>query len=102
MEQYRSEVEGDPTSCLAMNACFKADPLEMCMCRCRVMATNHVFTHKVRQPQGVKRMVPVVEQCVIFQTNFFYICNTKQRITSLVLHNSGHSKGVTFFLEYLP
>lgn len=47
MEQYRSEVEGDSTSCLAMNACFKSDPLEMCMCRCRVMATSHVFTHKV-------------------------------------------------------
>lgn len=54
MDQYRSEVEGDSTSCLAMNACFKSDPLEMCMCRCRVMATSHVFTHKVRQSESVK------------------------------------------------
>ncbi|KAG0728936.1 Bleomycin hydrolase [Chionoecetes opilio] len=30
-----------------MNACFKSDPLEMCMCRCKVMATSHMFTHKV-------------------------------------------------------
>lgn len=47
MEQYRSEVQSEPSSCLAMNACFKSDPLEMCMCRCKVMATSHVFTHKV-------------------------------------------------------
>ncbi|KAK8389553.1 hypothetical protein O3P69_008929 [Scylla paramamosain] len=47
MDQYRTEVQSEPSSCLAMNACFKSDPLEMCMCRCKVMATSHVFTHKV-------------------------------------------------------
>lgn len=47
VEQYRNEVQNEPSSCLAMNACFKSDPLEMCMCRCKVMATSHVFTHKV-------------------------------------------------------
>ncbi|KAK8749943.1 hypothetical protein OTU49_015141 [Cherax quadricarinatus] len=47
VEQYREQVESESSSVLAMNACFKADPLDMCLCRSKVIATNHVFTHKV-------------------------------------------------------
>ncbi|MPC12943.1 hypothetical protein E2C01_005660 [Portunus trituberculatus] len=56
MDQYRTEVQSEPSSCLAMNACFKSDPLEMCMCRCKVMATSHVFTHKSSNTTEVKSM----------------------------------------------
>ncbi|XP_066968341.1 bleomycin hydrolase [Macrobrachium rosenbergii] len=45
--QYQEQVEIDPNSCLAMNACWKVDPLEMCIRRSKVIETNHIFTHKV-------------------------------------------------------
>ncbi|KAK3859952.1 hypothetical protein Pcinc_033966 [Petrolisthes cinctipes] len=47
IEQYQKTVEKESSSLLAMNACFKTDPLEMCVRRSKVLATNHVFSHKV-------------------------------------------------------
>lgn len=47
IEQYQRTVEKESSSLLAMNACFKTDPLEMCVRRTKFLATNHIFNHKV-------------------------------------------------------
>nr|XP_027228842.1 uncharacterized protein LOC113820697 [Penaeus vannamei] len=45
--QYQEQVESEASSSLAMNACWKSDPLDMCLRRNKVVECNHIFTHKV-------------------------------------------------------
>ncbi|XP_042876723.1 bleomycin hydrolase-like isoform X2 [Penaeus japonicus] len=45
--QYQEQVEGEASSSVAMNACWKSDPLDMCLRRNKVVECNHIFTHKV-------------------------------------------------------
>lgn len=47
LSKYQSQVENDPASRLAINACWKTDPLEVCLQRQKVYQTSHVFNHKV-------------------------------------------------------
>ncbi|PRD25926.1 UNVERIFIED_CONTAM: Bleomycin hydrolase [Trichonephila clavipes] len=47
LNQFRKNFEADQKNLLALNACAKTDPLEVCQQRHIIESTSHVFTHKV-------------------------------------------------------
>ncbi|GFQ75046.1 bleomycin hydrolase [Trichonephila clavata] len=47
LNQFRKNFEASQKNLLALNACAKTDPLEVCQQRHIIESTSHVFTHKV-------------------------------------------------------
>uniref|UniRef100_A0A2P2I6B0 Bleomycin hydrolase n=2 Tax=Hirondellea gigas TaxID=1518452 RepID=A0A2P2I6B0_9CRUS len=47
VDDYRQQVESEPASQLAANACWKHDPVEVCVRRDVIGCSQHVFSHKV-------------------------------------------------------
>ncbi|KAG8198800.1 hypothetical protein JTE90_007104 [Oedothorax gibbosus] len=47
LKSFRKKLYSEPKNILALNACVKSDPLEVCVQRRVAESSNHVFTHKV-------------------------------------------------------
>ncbi|XP_054714125.1 bleomycin hydrolase-like [Uloborus diversus] len=47
LKRFQEKFEADPKNILALNACAKTDPYEVCIDKKVVDLTAHVFTHKV-------------------------------------------------------
>lgn len=48
LKTLKKKFESEPKNLLAVCACAKTDPLEVCLHRKVVESTSHAFTHKVR------------------------------------------------------
>ncbi|XP_067130032.1 bleomycin hydrolase [Centruroides vittatus] len=47
LNQFQKSFESDPKNLLALNACTKHDPFELCLNRLNLQQVSHVFSHKV-------------------------------------------------------
>ncbi|KAB7500541.1 Protein regulator of cytokinesis 1 [Armadillidium nasatum] len=47
IKTFSNEFKSDPVAQISMNACWKCDPIDICLKREKLYETNHVFTHKV-------------------------------------------------------
>lgn len=47
LKTFQKKFREDPKNLLALNACTRTDPLDICVQRQVVETTNHVYTHKV-------------------------------------------------------
>lgn len=48
LKAFRKNFESESKNILALNACAKTDPLDICLQRKIVESTCHAFTHKVK------------------------------------------------------
>lgn len=46
-DEWRHNFFQDPKNIVALQACMKLDPLDVCLSRSRIEENNNVFTHKV-------------------------------------------------------